>query len=361
MARDLELWLQPAASLPVDCYATVRPIDGKAHSALVPCDSAEGCRLSVLKAGGGPVVVDFFQKVGSVSVGNVEQGSRVEETWCWPGSPDRESAPSLCELRVCLAVLEAAVATAAAFTTAAALVEKVITEPSLVSPSLVPAASPVNASTTPLVNFATAESPEAATRWEPQKPPDKEERRIYKPIALSNCDQIIPNLYLGGVQAAMDKENLVDQGFRAVCCCCRELEVPSSEFSPDLEYYRVDVEDIGREPIELFFPEATEFIHSWVSREQPILVHCRAGVSRSASVVVAYLIEYQGYSLHDAFFLVRSHRSVITPNVGFMEKLGEYEAQHRHTEEPTIEINKYLAWIQASEQDRPAVPDLQPD
>ena len=33
--------------------------------------------------------------------------------------------------------------------------------------------------------------------------------------------------------------------------------------------------------------EATEFIHSWISREQPVLVHCRAGVSRSASIAIA--------------------------------------------------------------------------
>merc|ERR1712176_1621640 len=102
---------------------------------------------------------------------------------------------------------------------------------------------------------------------------------------------------------------------------------PTKEFSPEVEYYRVDVEDISREPIELFFPEATEFIHSWISREQPVLVHCRAGVSRSASVIIAYLMTYQGYSLHEAFFLVKSHRSVITPNVGFMEKLCNFEEE----------------------------------
>eukprot|EP00413_Alexandrium_margalefii_P015955 CAMPEP_0204524020 /NCGR_PEP_ID=MMETSP0661-20131031/7152_1 /ASSEMBLY_ACC=CAM_ASM_000606 /TAXON_ID=109239 /ORGANISM="Alexandrium margalefi, Strain AMGDE01CS-322" /LENGTH=216 /DNA_ID=CAMNT_0051529749 /DNA_START=36 /DNA_END=686 /DNA_ORIENTATION=- len=190
------------------------------------------------------------------------------------------------------------------------------------------------------------------------RPAVADREKLYKPISINNGDQIISCLYLGGVQAVADTQSLVEQGIRAVCCCCRELEFPSSDWCKDLNYYRVDVEDMGGEPIDLYFPEATEFIHSWVSREQPVLVHCRAGVSRSASVVIAYLIAYQGYTLHDAFFLVRSHRSIITPNLGFMEKLGDFEeAQRGH--QPTIEINKYESWYTSPE--RAAVPDLKPD
>jgi len=187
---------------------------------------------------------------------------------------------------------------------------------------------------------------------------DAPNSRTYRPVSLNNCDQILPNLYLGGIAAVADHGALVESGIRAVCCCCRELEMPTSEFCSQLEYYRVDVEDISREPIELFIAEATEFIHSWISREQPVLVHCRAGVSRSASIVIAYLMTYQGYSLHDAFFLVRSHRSIITPNIGFMEKLGDYE-EERGAPEPSIEINKYMSWYTTPE--RAAVPDLKPD
>merc|ERR1712228_736386 len=104
---------------------------------------------------------------------------------------------------------------------------------------------------------------------------------------------------------------------------------------------------MGTEPIKEFFTEATQFIHSWMSREQPVLVHCRAGVSRSASVVIAYLMEFQGYTLHDAFFLVRSHRSVITPNPGFMDQLIQYEAEKKDCEESTIDENKYHSWYTA--------------
>jgi dual specificity phosphatase 12 len=189
---------------------------------------------------------------------------------------------------------------------------------------------------------------------------EENDTKLYKPVMLNNCDQILPFLYLGGVDAVADTQCVVNQGIRAVVCCLRELEFPTKEFSKDLEYYRVDVEDMSREPIELFFPEATEFIHSWISREQPVLVHCRAGVSRSASVVMSYLVTYQGYSLHDAFFLVRSHRSIVSPNLGFMEKLCEYEEAKKDTDS-TVDINKYISWYTTPESSRAAVPDLVPE
>lgn len=178
------------------------------------------------------------------------------------------------------------------------------------------------------------------------------------PAVLNNCNQILPFLYLGGVDAVADAECVVERGIRAVVCCLRDFEFPAKDLSKDLEYHRVDVEDISREPIELFFPEATEFIHSWVSREKPVLVHCRAGVSRSASVVMAYLMTYQSYSLHDAFFLVRSRRSCVSPNVGFMEKLCAYEEAQQGTD-TTIDINKYVSWY--SSEGRAAVPELDPE
>jgi len=166
---------------------------------------------------------------------------------------------------------------------------------------------------------------------------------------LENCDRILPNLYLGGMEAAVDAESLAQQGVRAVVCCNREFEFATSKYNPELDYYRVDVEDMGREPIELFFPEATEFIHKHLSEERPVLIHCKAGVSRSASVLLAYLIEYCGYSLHDAFMFTLERRPTITPNPGFMTRLREYEKEILGTTDASIDMHQYVAWFQAPE------------
>lgn len=167
------------------------------------------------------------------------------------------------------------------------------------------------------------------------------------PAPPASCNEIIPNLFLGDITAVSQKQALADKCVHAVVCCLREMELPTCEFHQGLDYCRVDVEDIGVEPIELFWPEATEFIHRSLSLGRAVLVHCRAGVSRSASTVIAYLIEYHGYSLHDAFALVRSRRPVATPNLGFMQKLIDFEALVRATA-PSIAMDKYQDWYHGS-------------
>jgi len=206
-------------------------------------------------------------------------------------------------------------------------------------------------------SIAVVPTPLTVSQEESEVPPAAL-KEVYEPVTLENCDQIIPGLFLGAVTAASDRERLVASGIRAVVCCCREMEYRTREFHQAIAYYRVDVEDVSREPIEEFFPEATEFIHSWLSREQKVLVHCRAGVSRSASVVLAYLVEYHKYSLHDAIFLARSHRPVVTPNLGFMGKLIDYEEEKRGTE-ASVDMCKYTEWYDSAE--KAAVPDLSPD
>jgi len=59
--------------------------------------------------------------------------------------------------------------------------------------------------------------------------------------------------------------------------------------------------------------------------------------------VLAYLVAYQNFTLHDAFFHTRRRRPVVTPNLGFMEKLCAYEVEMRHTE-TTISFESYKSW-----------------
>lgn len=56
-----------------------------------------------------------------------------------------------------------------------------------------------------------------------------------------------------------------------------------------------------------------------------ILVHCMAGVSRSASVIVAYLMKIENLSVKDALSSLREASSKVCPNKGFMEQLQMFE------------------------------------
>jgi len=77
-------------------------------------------------------------------------------------------------------------------------------------------------------------------------------------------------------------------------------------------------------------------------RKSCVLVHCAAGISRSATVVLGYLVLHQKHSLRDAFARLYASRSIIWPNDGFMRALIELEAKLRG--KPTISMNEYESW-----------------
>lgn len=71
----------------------------------------------------------------------------------------------------------------------------------------------------------------------------------------------------------------------------------------------------------LLFSSAEEAYQSG----QGVLVHCQAGVSRSATIVIAYLMKHTLMTMTDAYKYVRSRRPVVSPNLNFMGQLLEFE------------------------------------
>lgn len=64
-----------------------------------------------------------------------------------------------------------------------------------------------------------------------------------------------------------------------------------------------------------------------------VMVHCLCGKSRSASIVIAYIMATQGTSLTEAFAQVKAKRRIVRPNPGFMKQLAEYEEKFKRIEE----------------------------
>lgn len=57
---------------------------------------------------------------------------------------------------------------------------------------------------------------------------------------------------------------------------------------------------------------------------QKIFVHCAAGRSRSASLVVLFIMRYKRMSLKEAFKLVQRKRPIVYPNEGFRLQMAKY-------------------------------------
>jgi protein-tyrosine phosphatase len=84
------------------------------------------------------------------------------------------------------------------------------------------------------------------------------------------------------------------------------------------------IRDIHEYPIINHFEEANEFIDKARTNKINVLVHCHAGVSRSASIVCAYLIKSKRWSPSQALEYVKQKRERAKPNISFWHQLNHY-------------------------------------
>lgn len=103
-------------------------------------------------------------------------------------------------------------------------------------------------------------------------------------------------------------------------------ELPDTPLPDDKpEYFRVPVKDSRDSNLIDYFDDVADMIEKTREKDGKSLVHCVAGVSRSASLVIAYLMKYADMSLKSAYQHVKSVRPQIHPNTGFFKQLIEYE------------------------------------
>lgn len=66
-----------------------------------------------------------------------------------------------------------------------------------------------------------------------------------------------------------------------------------------------------------YFQESIAFLKEALHSGGGVLVHCYAGVSRSATIIIAYLMQEQKMTFLDAMNYVRIRRPIVCPNFGF--------------------------------------------
>ncbi|OQV12216.1 putative Dual specificity protein phosphatase 10 [Hypsibius exemplaris] len=136
------------------------------------------------------------------------------------------------------------------------------------------------------------------------------------------ASQVLPYLYLGNERDAGDIKRLSDLKVKYI------LNVTSHSplhFEKEgLRYKRIPASDSGQQNLMQYFQEAFDFIDEARRSDSNVLIHCQAGVSRSATIVIAYVMHSMQLSMDEAYKLVKDKRSVISPNLNFMGQLDEY-------------------------------------
>ena len=131
------------------------------------------------------------------------------------------------------------------------------------------------------------------------------------------CDEIIKGkLYLGNYDFALNKDLLKNKNISCIIVCGSELEC---KFPNEFQYLKINLNDYIEDSILPYIDQCMEFIND--NNDKKIFIHCNAGVSRSPSIVISYLIKGLNYSFKEAYDLVKSKRKIIKPNDKFMDEL----------------------------------------
>lgn len=133
--------------------------------------------------------------------------------------------------------------------------------------------------------------------------------------------QITEQIYISDLPSAFNIEQLKQEGFTHILNMIIGVD---SIYPTEFKYKNIPARDIESQDLSQYFEECVDFIHSAVTTGGKVLVHCSQGISRSSTMVIAYLIS-QGMSYQEAFSLVKSKRQIINPNPGFVQQLVAYE------------------------------------
>eukprot|EP00619_Florenciella_sp_RCC1007_P006291 CAMPEP_0205903526 /NCGR_PEP_ID=MMETSP1325-20131115/151_1 /ASSEMBLY_ACC=CAM_ASM_000708 /TAXON_ID=236786 /ORGANISM="Florenciella sp., Strain RCC1007" /LENGTH=420 /DNA_ID=CAMNT_0053269185 /DNA_START=54 /DNA_END=1315 /DNA_ORIENTATION=+ len=168
-----------------------------------------------------------------------------------------------------------------------------------------------------------------------------------------HANEIIPGLYLGSFRAcdADMGAQLAQIGVTGIINCTTDAEAAchhprrntdctkaavthgtTEDGCPfQAEYVRISIHDTEAASLLPYLKGATAFIRRHLEPDSSsgrdrgaVLVHCQRGVSRSASVVIAYLIT-EGMTRDEAYTLVKRRRRLVDPNIGFFEQLLTFE------------------------------------
>ncbi|XP_072487080.1 dual specificity protein phosphatase 1 [Notamacropus eugenii] len=136
--------------------------------------------------------------------------------------------------------------------------------------------------------------------------------------------EILPFLYLGSAYHASRKDMLDALGITALINVSANCP---NHFEDHYQYKSIPVEDNHKADISSWFNEAIDFIDSIKNAGGRVFVHCQAGISRSATICLAYLMRTNRVKLDEAFEFVKQRRSIISPNFSFMGQLLQFESQ----------------------------------
>ncbi|XP_049456788.1 dual specificity protein phosphatase 13-like isoform X2 [Epinephelus fuscoguttatus] len=166
--------------------------------------------------------------------------------------------------------------------------------------------------------------------YEPPSVAELQEFLLEDRRPTGHVNQVWPNLFIGNEVAARDKAALHSLGITHIVNAAHRPPGTASFFYVNtgprfyrdmtVDYYGVEADDAIEFVLSPFFYPTARYIRAALGMGGRVFVHCLMGVSRSATLVLAYLMIVEGLRLQEAVAAVKPHRD-ICPNPGFLFQL----------------------------------------
>jgi len=148
----------------------------------------------------------------------------------------------------------------------------------------------------------------------------------------SGPSRLLKYVFVGSKADAKDRDLLKRLGISHILNCTPSRKLDPENGCPnyfakeqDFKYLRVSLFDNVGEYILAHLPSAFRFIDE-ASHYGGVLIHCHKGVSRSASIAIAYLMKKNQLSADESLAFVKSVRPIVSPNAAFVSQLHAYGA-----------------------------------
>lgn len=177
-----------------------------------------------------------------------------------------------------------------------------------------------------LSQSSSTSSSSASSPFQQQPQPIFDDHISTIPFPNTNGNLITDNqvIYLCGDSGANNFDKLSKLGITHIINVSDNIQ-NYYEGSSRIIYMRVPIADCSSVILKDYFSIVFNFINSALETGGRILIHCFAGISRSSSFVIAYLMHHYKMTYKVALQYVKSHRAVVEPNLGFELQLNAYE------------------------------------
>jgi protein-tyrosine phosphatase len=142
-------------------------------------------------------------------------------------------------------------------------------------------------------------------------------------IFIGNAHSVIGNF------ATKDADILDDMNISVVISALTEEEYDdymiAKEDFPNIDWHRLVIDDDKDEKISEHFFKVHTIISQALADNKNVIVHCAAGMSRSPTLVIAYLMIENRWSYEEAISYVKRRRPIVEPNIGFVKQLKGLE------------------------------------